>query len=410
MRLPLTPSLSTKDGVSNKNARLTNTLKETTASAEFAVVRPGLALNAEATGVGKGLVVFNNELVSVYGTTLGAGAAGVTETVTFNLTGGFFDIFGVAFLGADEWCMFGDDASDSHVYTGDANGTMTIDESGFDTTQETRTGVWYVNLIATSGTSVVIAKRESLQRSDLPTPFSFSQVDDATYDFYQEVKYMGGYYVAISWNFDLGNAIHWSDDDGVTWSVVETAMEGAVGCFDGANWCFFSGIAGTATWWVDTTTDFSSFTHTEISLSPPPSGGLDASTTCASYFGGYFYLSFFGDFGSVAYATYVSSNGIDFTVMPQSIEITRETATGIIGVGGDYATRTIYEISSGLATAISTGLNQPFAGAANDDSTVVVMGSYDGTDDNYYRIGVSASIDPLATVDGPFFDFAQGVL
>lgn len=80
MRLPLVPALSTKDGVSNKNARLTNTLKETTATSEFAVVRPGLALNAEATGVGKGLVVFNNELVSVYGTTLGVGAGGIGAT------------------------------------------------------------------------------------------------------------------------------------------------------------------------------------------------------------------------------------------------------------------------------------------------------------------------------------------
>jgi len=73
MRLPVVPQISTKDGVSNKNARLTNCLKESKKGGDKAVVRPGLVLDAQASGVGNGLVVFNNELVSVYGTTLGFG-------------------------------------------------------------------------------------------------------------------------------------------------------------------------------------------------------------------------------------------------------------------------------------------------------------------------------------------------
>lgn len=76
MRLPVVPQISTKDGVSAKNARLTNCLKESKKSVDKAVVRPGLVLQAEGTGVGGGLVAFNNELVSVYGATLGKG---VTE-------------------------------------------------------------------------------------------------------------------------------------------------------------------------------------------------------------------------------------------------------------------------------------------------------------------------------------------
>lgn len=71
MRLPVVPNVSTKDGVSNKNARLTNCLKETTKRGDKAVVRPGLVLEAEGSGVGGGLVAFDNDLVSVYGTTLG---------------------------------------------------------------------------------------------------------------------------------------------------------------------------------------------------------------------------------------------------------------------------------------------------------------------------------------------------
>ena len=78
MRLPVVPQISTKDGVSNKNARLTNCLKESKKSGDKAVVRPGLVLDAQASGVGNGLVAFNGELVSVYGATLGAGLI-VTE-------------------------------------------------------------------------------------------------------------------------------------------------------------------------------------------------------------------------------------------------------------------------------------------------------------------------------------------
>ena len=73
MRLPLTPPLDTKDGVSAKNARLTNCLKESKKTGDKAVVRPGLVDAATSTGNGYGLVRFNDELVSVYGATLGVG-------------------------------------------------------------------------------------------------------------------------------------------------------------------------------------------------------------------------------------------------------------------------------------------------------------------------------------------------
>lgn len=46
-------------------------LKETRKSGDLAVIRPGLVLDAQASGLGHGLVAFNNELVSVYGSTLG---------------------------------------------------------------------------------------------------------------------------------------------------------------------------------------------------------------------------------------------------------------------------------------------------------------------------------------------------
>lgn len=87
MRLPVTPQISTKDGVSAKNARLTNCLKETTKRGDMAVIRPGLVTQAEATGAGGGLVAFNNELVSVYGATLGKGIDPGETTSFYTPTG-----------------------------------------------------------------------------------------------------------------------------------------------------------------------------------------------------------------------------------------------------------------------------------------------------------------------------------
>lgn len=63
MRLPVTPQISTKDGVSNKNARLTNVLKETRGTGDLAVIRPGLSLDTTYAGLGNGLIVFDGRLL-----------------------------------------------------------------------------------------------------------------------------------------------------------------------------------------------------------------------------------------------------------------------------------------------------------------------------------------------------------
>jgi hypothetical protein len=66
MRLPVTPDIVTRNGVSNKNARLTNALKEKT----FAVVRPGLELTNTYTGIGNGLIPFDGRLLVVHDDTV----------------------------------------------------------------------------------------------------------------------------------------------------------------------------------------------------------------------------------------------------------------------------------------------------------------------------------------------------
>ncbi len=70
MRLPVTPQISTKDGVSAKNARLTNCLKEVKKSGEKAVIRPGLLLSDTYTGLGSGLIPFDGRLLLAYADTI----------------------------------------------------------------------------------------------------------------------------------------------------------------------------------------------------------------------------------------------------------------------------------------------------------------------------------------------------
>lgn len=70
MRLSVTPKLDTDDGVSNKNARMTNALKEVSQSGELGCIRPGLNFAATGVGSGYGIVSFNDTLFAVYGQTL----------------------------------------------------------------------------------------------------------------------------------------------------------------------------------------------------------------------------------------------------------------------------------------------------------------------------------------------------
>ena len=73
MRLPLVPKLSTKDGSSDSNGRMTNMLVNTTSiGVSHAEVRPALALqeSTESPAQGNGIVDFNGTLLSIYGTDL----------------------------------------------------------------------------------------------------------------------------------------------------------------------------------------------------------------------------------------------------------------------------------------------------------------------------------------------------
>lgn len=71
MRLQLASEIDSRDGTSNRDERMTNMLSETDEGVTLAVLRPGLATIATASGAGCGEVNFNDVLITVYGTTLG---------------------------------------------------------------------------------------------------------------------------------------------------------------------------------------------------------------------------------------------------------------------------------------------------------------------------------------------------
>lgn len=80
MRLPVIGNISTKDGATNKNARLTNMLAEQKKNGTtLATVRPGLNQFGTTTGNGNGLVCFNGSLISVFGANIGVPAGDVIQ-------------------------------------------------------------------------------------------------------------------------------------------------------------------------------------------------------------------------------------------------------------------------------------------------------------------------------------------
>lgn len=74
MKLPLISDADSRDGTSDKDARLTNVLAESDEGTNYATVRPALEAVTSNSGNGNGLVNFEGQLLSVFGSTLGFGS------------------------------------------------------------------------------------------------------------------------------------------------------------------------------------------------------------------------------------------------------------------------------------------------------------------------------------------------
>jgi hypothetical protein len=88
VRVPLTFEVDSRDGLSNKDSRLTNVLVESDEGTQLATVRPALETVSSNTGNGNGVTSIDGTLISVFGTVLGFGA---TPSSIGTVTNGTYD-------------------------------------------------------------------------------------------------------------------------------------------------------------------------------------------------------------------------------------------------------------------------------------------------------------------------------
>ena len=96
MRLPLAGNISTKDGASNKNARMVNVLTEEKQGKTIAAVRPCLNYHSTVAGNGNGITCFDGTLVNVFGSSIGVPTGDVVElSETLSTIPGYLIFHGV---------------------------------------------------------------------------------------------------------------------------------------------------------------------------------------------------------------------------------------------------------------------------------------------------------------------------
>lgn len=384
MRLPLVPSLSTKNGVSNKNARMTNVLKESKKTGDMAVVRPGLTLNATASGVGNGLVVFNDELISVFGTTLGIGAG--TD-------------------GTDAWVL-------------DVTGNIAMAE-GFDATAA-RIGVLGIFINVSNSGYYYYRINEDLSITQLTASF---YPDFTGNDLAKTCNNADG-----AWVYWIdGDIVNYFFTDGIT-PVEDVAVIDLQGMsITSINYAAITpagtkilsiGLDGDD--WYYTSTDGINFSIG--ALCPTSTFPTDQQVVLGSTIYAYScgdtappqdisYTSSTDGFTWSAYATVTGIQGSLETVFSMN-------GTIYMGFGDEWPSFTrindLYSSTDGAtfsltwANVLPTPVAYPLL--YGDGTNLYIIETQEG--DIYVNTGTggTGTIDTLATVDGPFFDFVQGVL
>ena len=405
MRLPIVPQISTKDGTSNKNARLTNCLKESKPSGDKAVVRPGLVLDATASGVGHGLVVFDNQLVSVYGATLGFG---VIEGID-----GWSAYFDVTTAATGDICY-----GNSLFYITDVNGGFykTTDMSDF---------------VEMSPVTACIMSYRSLTAG-------------------------GGLVCYAAGTSDGGNSadIQWSNDDGATWNFEPDAIgSGIIDAYPDAVTLFYTGTRFYASVLDNGSAATSTWRSSDCVTWTQKGDIIDANTFALSFCVGLGYLYAMTNTGACAYST---NNGTSWTTHP-TLDATRDVGTMVLSNStlvafGDIAgVPYLYRSTDGVTfsetnmTSVVGAGGSPSVLSIISGALVLTIGSltyYTSTDDGAswtsntdvggefklrfadgggYTIALdtsgrdisilgaatSGSIPALATITGDYYDFAQ---
>lgn len=208
MRIPLAPVVDSRDGSSDKDAKAVNLLKEDDEGTALVALRPGLVLNAYASGVGNGLVSFNDELISVFGSTLGA--KGSIMTVSQIEFGTEFpvnvSIHGYSYRDSVYVAVGIDNITgvDSYIYSSTDGLSWTLRETVNDC---------ILFSVATDGNRFVVIGESGI--------FAYSD-DGITWSTYEFDP--GGYCVSIIWDgvyFIIeSSGQFYRSTDGVTWDAV----------------------------------------------------------------------------------------------------------------------------------------------------------------------------------------------
>lgn len=395
MRLPVVPNISTKDGVSNKNARLTNCLKETSNRGEKAVVRPGLVLDAGSSGIGGGLVAFDNNIVSVYGTTLGfgitPGTSGGLSEVTTGLSS-YVTITAARFIGGTSFLIGGisTDTEEGELYEFDTS----VDVA----TPVTTDTISDVKSIATSGTTIVVASRSEtfgggatqLVKSPI-SPLNFVPAYILLSDPFC-VKYADGRFVVIH----ASAKVSWSTDDGDTWNSYSLPVtHGRTLLYDGSAWWFYGGDGLAESPWAYSTTDFVTFSAQSLS-------GLAASdspVTCA-YLDGHYYLT--------APNLWHSTDGKTWSSLVASPFRVSLASDGKV-YAGEESPDSMYRIEGTSLTLITdTSFTGSYLDIDSNDSGSILIGCPNVA--SCIKIDVTegvATIPALSTIATGLYDFAQ---
>lgn len=374
MRIPLAGELDSRDGTSNRDERLTNVLSETDEGVTLAVVRPGLVTQAEGTGVGGGLVAYNNELVSVYGATLGVAPRIFELNWTNNPVGEYLvtdQIPIVIFASDNTYCYIG---MSGDLYS-TVDGQSITNLGAYDNNLfsrpyfDTVTSKWY----AITSVYDVDLDDYTYYFAESSNALAWSVISDITSIIFQgHVFSVSGALLTVGET--SGGAATRSTDGGLTWTTIAGAVSGLTGCNlasfrNGVGYVFGNTAFDSV---VDQTTDGLSFSRTVL-----PIGSV---VGFEFYNGRYYFLTAYPQV-IVYSSSSVSSDADDYTV-----EVQYTYAGGEEGNGQSYG---LNATSAGL---IFWHINYPYL------SDIGVLETESSSPGGFL---------PLATIATGLYDFAQ---
>lgn len=407
MRILLTPNLQAKDGQAVKQPRMINLLKEVRSNTSSVVaLRPGLVVAAATVGNGNGVVAFNEELVSVYGATLGQWVASdeYSETlITDDIAPDTVPV-SVASVANNQWILRASNATDELGYTyvldtSDNSLTLIDSDDRYEGTQS----------VSSDGVSVVLTYRNADNPIDPYVKVSATvggPFTDVSYFDLDPLKavYGDGRYVVIN-----SSAVAYTSGNILNWAVAYPGSEhyrSAV--FDGTTWWIYGwNDANPIYSWCFSTENFSSFTEHVMQ-----GQGATATIGDCVYREGVFYALF--NYLTPPYWRLRSSvNGYTWGEAYTACGSLLKTGAegGVYVTSSDSTSLSSVDPLLNLSPLNNTPFNGVCVDFSSEDSagpTIILTGA--GEVLRLDPAEVAGTISPLSSVEVGRYDFAQSVL